>query len=246
MLRVLIALLMVFTTSWVNAETPRYEEPEIGVVKKQQATVNEAMKHANQIMQDGSLDKILNQERNKLNSLPRTMKGLNVQLPEYLETERNDRYMAKALAAGKAIDEAKNKPFEAKYPIVLISLSMPESKIKSLIEEAYTIGAAIAVQGLIGDDFQETLVKLKQLAGDMDGGVMIDPTLFRRFEVTAAPTFVLPLEPLQQCTDKGCPTPLHVKATGSATFQYFLDLVARTGADKEKAEANVWLAKYGD
>ena len=108
------------------------------------------------------------------------------------------------------------------------------------------LGAAVAIRGLIDDDFQKTLIKLKQLAGDKDSGVLIDPTLFRRFEVTAAPTFVMPLDPLQQCTNQGCPTPRHVKATGSSTLQYFLDLVARTGDVNEKAEAKAWLAKYGD
>ena len=243
MLRILMVMVML-SPALVTAETPKYQEPDEAAIKQQKSVIQDAMKDADRIMKDGTLDKLLGQERAKLNGLQGNMPGLNIQMPEYLEDERDDRYMAKALAAGKAIDDVPRQ--EAKYPIVLVSLSMPESQIKNLIAEGYKIGAAIAVRGLIDDDFETTLVKLKQLAGEMDGGVLIDPTLFRRFDAKAAPTFVLPLEPLQQCTDQGCPTPKHVKATGSATFKYFLDLVERTGDENEKAEAKAWLAKYGE
>ena len=128
--------------------------------------------------------------------------------------------------------------------MALISFSMPQSQIKALMAEARQIGAVLAVRGLIGGDFKQTVMKIQSLAGEADTGMLIDPTRFRRFEVSAAPTFVLPLEPLRPCTDHACPTPVHVKATGSATFQYFLDLVARSGDAREKAEATVWLAKY--
>lgn len=245
MLRVLIAVIG-FLPLLGHTEIPKYKEPDRAAVEQEKSVIDDALKQAETAMQDGTLDKLLSQERGKLNSIPQNMQGLNIQMPEFLEKERDDRYLAKALAAGKSIDDVNASAMEAKYPIVLISLSMPEGQIKELIVEAYQIGAAIAVRGLIDDDFQKTLMKLKQLAGEKDGGVLIDPTLFRRFEATAVPTFVLPLEPLQQCTDKGCPTPRHVKATGSATFQYFLDLVARTGDDNEKTEAKAWLAKYGD
>ncbi|MFW8159866.1 TrbC family F-type conjugative pilus assembly protein, partial [Klebsiella pneumoniae] len=90
--------------------------------------------------------------------------GLNVDMPEFLEKERDDRYLAKALAAGQSINEQEASSIEAKYPIVLVSLSMPESQIKALIQEAYEIRAAIAVRGLIDDDFEKTIFKLKELA----------------------------------------------------------------------------------
>ncbi|MDA0115929.1 type-F conjugative transfer system pilin assembly protein TrbC [Vibrio sp. 2art] len=245
MLRVLI-IVMGFMVTLSHAEQPKYKEPDAELIQQQRDVMQNALKDADTIIKDGTLDKILSQERGKLNAMPQSLPGLNVDMPEFLEKERDDRYLAKALAAGQSINEQEASPIEAKYPIVLVSLSMPESQIKALIQEAYEIRAAIAVRGLIDDDFEKTIFKLKELAGDKDGGILIDPTLFRRFEVTAVPTFVLPLEPLKLCNDEGCPTPKHVKATGSATFQYFLDLVARTGDVDAKAEANAWLAKYGE
>ncbi|EMO0960877.1 type-F conjugative transfer system pilin assembly protein TrbC [Vibrio cholerae] len=245
MLRVLI-IVVGFMVTLSHAEQPKYKEPDAKLIQQQKEAIRNALKDSDQIIKDGTLDKILSQERGKLNAMPQSSPGLNVNMPEFLEHERDDRYLAKALSAGQSINGNESSSVEAKYPIVLVSLSMPESQIKALIQEAFDIRAAIAVRGLIDDDFEKTIFKLKELAGDKDGGILIDPTLFRRFEVTAVPTFVLPLEPLKLCTDEGCPIPNHVKATGSSTFQYFLDLVARTGDANAKSEANAWLAKYGE
>ena len=244
MLRLLISIFVFFVAATVMAQT--YQEPDKALIAQQKDNISDVLNQADKMKQNGTLNKILSQERDKLNHLPPTMQGLNYKLPEFLDTERNDRYMAKALAAGKRIEESKKELANTKYLLVLVSLSMPEAQISALIDEAHQIGAVIAVRGLIDDDFEKTLVRLKQLAGEKAGGLFIDPTLFQRFSVSSVPTFVLPIEPLAPCTNKGCPTPEHVKATGSATLQYFLDLVARTGNDQEKEEAKLWLAKYGD
>ncbi|WP_190319344.1 type-F conjugative transfer system pilin assembly protein TrbC [Candidatus Enterovibrio escicola] len=224
----------------------KYKEPDAELIQQQRDVMQNSLKETDIIIRDLTLDKILNQERGKLNVMPQSLPGLNVDMPAFLEKERDDRYLAKALAAEQSINEQEAASIEAKYPIGFVSLSMPETQIKSLMQEAFQLRAAIAVRGLIDNDFEKTIIKLKELAGDKDGGILIDPTLFRRFEVTAVPTFVLPLEPLKMCNEEGCLTPKHVKATGSATFQYFLDLVARTGDVNEKSEAKAWLAKYGE
>jgi type-F conjugative transfer system pilin assembly protein TrbC len=192
------------------------------------------------------LQRVLGGERNKLKDIPDQSPGVGFQLPSYLDTERNDRYMAKALAAGR--DMASNKPSagEALHPIVLVSFSMPENQIRALMREASRIGAVVAVRGLYNDDFQQTVVKLKALAGEYDDGVMIDPTLFARFQVTLVPTFILPLEQVAPCTNDTCTTPKHVKAAGSATLEYFLNFVSRNGSDPEKEKAGYWLTKFGD
>ncbi len=141
-----------------------------------------------------------------------------------------------------------------KCPIVLVSFSMPDNQLKALITEAHKVGAVVAIRGLVNDDFKQTLIKLRQLTNtntdsleqgnnSQIGGIIIDPTLFRRFSVSTVPTFILPLESLQPCTEQGCVVPEHVQATGSATLKYFLDLVARTGSKAEQQAAQVWLAK---
>lgn len=226
------------------SEAVKYSEPEQAVVEQQQAIINDSMDQVDKIMSDGTLNDVLNKERKKLSQMS-AAPGLNIQMPAFLEEARKDRYLSKALSAGMSVNNVEPATMDNQFPVVLISLSMPKGQIKNLIDEASHIGAGVVVSGIIDNDFQKTLIKLKQLAEGRDGGILIDPTLFRRFEVTAVPTFILPLEPLQQCTEAGCVIPKHVKATGSASFQYFFDLVSRIGDEDEKAEADKWLGKYG-
>jgi len=244
MLRSLITCLL-FCSVMSYAQDRQYKEPKKALIERQQGAAREVMDQANGLIKEGALKKILEQERANIRAIQPSKQGFDIQMPEYLKKERDDRYMANILAAGESISH-KAAAITTKHPIVLISLSMPESQIKALIAEAHTIGAAIAVRGLVNDDFKETLITLRQLAGDLNVGVMIDPTLFKRFDVRVVPTFILPLESLQQCTNQGCSVPEHVKASGSATLQYFLDLVGRIGTDREKTEAAFWLAKYED
>jgi type-F conjugative transfer system pilin assembly protein TrbC len=245
MLRLLISFLLFFVLI-PSGRSQTYQDPDPALIEQQKSHIADVFNQASKIQENGSLNKIINQEKEKLNDIPQQMRGLNYHLPDFLDTERNDRYMAKALAAGKQIEQSKKELTNTKALLVLVSLSMSEAQLSALIDEAHQIGAGIAIRGFIDDDFEKTLVKLKQLAGEKSSGLFIDPTLFQRFSVSSVPTFVLPTEPLASCTNKGCPTPEHVKATGSTTFQYFLDLVARTGNDQEKEEAQLWLAKYGD
>jgi len=224
----------------------KYVEPAADVIQQQQKAVTDAMQNARQMMTDGSLNTMLDQERYKLQSIPTSSEGINFQMPNFVGKARDDQYLSKALASSTNLSNTASAFTATKIPMVLISLSMPTSQIKSLVAEAKTIGAVVIVRGLLDDDFKKTLAALHRAAGNDSGGIAIDPTLFKRFNVTSVPAFVLPLEPVEPCTPKGCPVPRHIKATGSATFQYFLDLVARTGDDTEKAEATSWLAKYGD
>lgn len=244
MLRILVVVLIGLFPAMVYSAVEKYKEPDKASLEEQRELIRNEMKNIDQYEKSDSFSKVLSEERDKLGSVTRTAPGLNIQMPGFLEKERNDRYLSKALSAGNVIDEAGTGRGSVKYPIILVSLSMPENQVKELIFEADKIGAAVVVRGLIDDDFQKTILKLKQMAGDQEGGVMIDPTVFQRFKATAVPTFVLPLEELQQCTSAGCPTPKHVKASGSATLQYFLDLVSRTGDSKERIEAEAWLTKY--
>ncbi|MFM9776449.1 hypothetical protein ACKI1Z_43330, partial [Streptomyces galilaeus] len=79
------------------AEQPKYKEPDAELIQQQRDVMQNALKDADTIIKDGTLDKILNQERGKLNAMPQSLPGLNVDMPEFLEKERDDRYLAKAL-----------------------------------------------------------------------------------------------------------------------------------------------------
>ena len=228
-----------------DAQDIKYEEPDPAIIEHEQRSVGDALDQANQLMKDGTVDKLLAQGRAALQSVQPHALSQPLQLPPYLQKERDDLYMARVLSAAESTRTANAAGGQTKQPIAFVSFSMPESQIKALMQEAKTIGATVALRGLINDDFKETFITLRQLAGELDSGLIIDPTLFKRFAVSTVPTFVLPLDSVQRCEKHNCPVPEFVKASGSATFQYFLDLVARVGSDREKTEAALWLENYG-
>jgi type-F conjugative transfer system pilin assembly protein TrbC len=135
-------------------------------------------------------------------------------------------------------------------PLILISLSMDDQHIRALLAEAQRVQAIVALRGFLNNNLQATVQRLRHVVESSQddtldlNGIVIDPTWFRRFNVTGVPTFVLPLEPVLPCSGTDCPVPTHVKATGSATLEYFLDLVARTGNDREQVQAQLVLSRY--
>ena len=130
-------------------------------------------------------------------------------------------------------------------PTVLISFSMPDADIKHLLLEANRYDSPLVIRGLHHNNFKATLEKIKEysLYIKSSQGISIDPTLFSRFDVRSVPTFILPLETLSRCDSNHCPTPKHVKASGSVSIAYFLELVSRTGTKSQRAIAHHWIEK---
>jgi len=244
MLRLIAPItVLLFISLVADAQEIQYQEPDSEALEREQRAMEKALNQADQLLEAGAMDEIVAQGRAALQSAQPHALSKPIELPPYLQKERDELYMAR-VAAGESSGSATASNGSSKQPIAFVSFSMPESQIKDLMREAKAIGATVALRGLIDDDFQETFIKLKQLAGELDSGLIIDPTLFKRFTVSSVPAFVLPLEPLQRCGKQDCPVPDYVKATGSATFQYFFDLVARVGSDREKTEAALWLKNY--
>lgn len=116
-------------------------------------------------------------------------------------------------------------------PLVLVSFSMPDADIRELARQAARIGAPLILRGLVGGTLPATQKKLAEFADIPGASFLVDPTLFRRFKVETVPTFVLPLEELNGCSQDGCPVPAHVKVSGESGLDHILDEVSRRARD---------------
>ena len=76
--------------------------------------------------------------------------------------------------------------YTGKRLLVFVSFSMPESSLKSLVEEAKTHNAVLVIRGLHEDSFVKTAAKLKKLEVSVD----IHPELFEAHKITSVPTFI--------------------------------------------------------
>ncbi len=104
--------------------------------------------------------------------------------------------------------------------IIFISLSMPESSLKSLFKEAEACGARMVIRGLINNSFAQTSQKLQSLKISVD----IDPPLFEEFKIEHVPSFV-------HCklSSEGPQVQNHDRVLGNTTLLYALEQFKEKG-----------------
>jgi len=233
MLRFLMALAL---SPLVFAE---YQEPTTEALIEQQAFVLDALNKADKVDPmigfKSALDKLNGVTKKPLNS------GFND-----LNLPKRDGLKGSFSSVESAAFSKQNKPtVNAIAPIVLVSQSMPTPVLKNILVQAKAFEALVVVRGVPAGNFLDEVHQLQRIAKGTGTGLAIDPTLFKRFNVTRVPAFVLPLTPLIPCTEQGCSTPVHIKATGQMTIRYFLELIGRVGSDAEQAMAKTQLIKVG-
>ena len=98
---------------------------------------------------------------------------------------------------------------------VFVTLAMPN--LKALVQEAKKYNAMPVIQGLTDNSFMKTANHLKEILKEESEGILIDPTLFRKYKVKKAPTFVI-------ATDD-----TYDKLSGNVTIQYALNKIISEG-----------------
>lgn len=116
-------------------------------------------------------------------------------------------------------------PEEGRLPTVLVfaSFSMPETSLKQLSHDLKKVGGALVIRGLINNSFKDTSLYLQKLGE----GVLLDPTLFDKFNITAVPTFII-----VEGDFKGEQTPKHDRLTGNVSLRFVLEQAIKEGEIK--------------
>ncbi|MFO1388307.1 type-F conjugative transfer system pilin assembly protein TrbC [Cellvibrio sp.] len=240
---ILISLILIVANSYAE----KYIEPDANILEQQKKMAQDVFKKVETPAEKKEIDNVFGAEKKSIDSVsvPDTNNSINFPEARGLTSNEWKKFEADSFTAKSNVEKKEQRE---KYPIIFVSFSMPEQQIKALIEEAPHYGAAVVIRGLIKDDFKVTVSKLRQLAGTPEraSGILIDPTLFKMFDISTVPSFVLPLSEFDACTPGSCAPPQHVKLAGSATLAYVLDLISRTGSAREKQEANFWLNQKSD
>jgi conjugal transfer pilus assembly protein TrbC len=125
--------------------------------------------------------------------------------------------------------------------IVFASLSMPPESLKPLIRDVGKAGGAIVFQGFPGNSmkaFQQGLGKVIA-PGQATGSIGIDPRLFRAFQITTVPAFVVVTSDFDLCDGLNCKTtpPPHDRMSGNVTVRYALDAFVNGGGPGARVAA---------
>ncbi len=138
---------------------------------------------------------------------------------------------------------------------VFITLDMPRASLQRLVEQSERAGATLVLRGLKAQSMRQTIAAAAELIGERRVSWVIDPNAFKRFNVSAAPTFVLKLAGgpvpaipipsgpsgpgktpgLPQCVGNGCTAPTnpadYLSVSGDVSLDYALDVMLRHSPD---------------
>ena len=116
---------------------------------------------------------------------------------------------------------------------VFVSFSMKDQNIKELLEEAKRFDAILVLRGLKDDSFQQTVMHLSQFMQYEGEGMIIDPTLFKRYDIQQVPTFVLS----KNCED--CSVKDYDILRGNVSIQFALEQFYHKGDLQNEAKARL-------
>ena len=132
---------------------------------------------------------------------------------------------------------------------IFITLDMPRGSLQRLVDQAARSGATLVLRGLKAQSMRQTLAAVGELIETRRVSWVIDPDAFMRFQVSAAPTFVLSLadEPmpgtpsfgsvpeLPRCAGTGCAAPTSqanfLSVSGDVSLDYALDAMLRASPE---------------
>lgn len=100
---------------------------------------------------------------------------------------------------------------------VFISLSMPKPSIKQLLDQSKELNAQVVLRGFINNSHKTTAEIMQDLVTTSQYGLIVDPELFTKYQITKVPTFVIVRA-------------VHYdKLSGNISWQEAIDIITRKG-----------------
>lgn len=121
--------------------------------------------------------------------------------------------------------------------MVFVSLSMPEKSLIQLSRDMRHTGGVMVLRGLVNNSIKETMPALQEIAKN-GGRLVIDPTLYRDYEVDSVPTFIVSSGLVPACEDRACERvlPAHDRVKGDITLDAALEtIIEGKGAARDVA-----------
>lgn len=109
-----------------------------------------------------------------------------------------------------------NSPHEL---YVFVSLSMPQSRLINLLQEAKLYDGIVVLRGLKNNSYKDTANFMQPIIKAAASGIIIEPNLFEKYDVSKVPTFILN-DPIIKKYDK---------AKGNVNLKYALEEISRAG-----------------
>jgi len=127
--------------------------------------------------------------------------------------------------------------------LVFATFSMKDEDLINLGKDLAKLNGHLVFNGLLVDA-QTTVKKISELINTSGESipVMVDPTMFERFNVTSVPVYIIPKDGISPCfSNDNCPVPENISAKGLMPVSYFLEKVISSDNQAYKERAVQWL-----
>ncbi len=117
---------------------------------------------------------------------------------------------------------------QASGMLVFVSLGMPKASLERLVADAERARATLVLRGARDLSIKKTAAAIADVMTRAKAAWQIDPSLFKRFEVQAVPTYVLidPARPvLVACGNSQCQQAAYSKVAGDVSMAHALNLI---------------------
>ena len=110
---------------------------------------------------------------------------------------------------------------------IFVSLSMPQSRLINLLQEAKSYGGIVVLRGLKNNSYKDTANFLQPIIKQAEAGFIIEPNLFEKYNINKVPSVILN-DPIVKKYDQ---------ITGNINLKYALEEMAKVGELKSQAQA---------
>lgn len=123
--------------------------------------------------------------------------------------------------------------------LVFVSLTMDKENLLETARQTFRAGGKLVLRGFVNDKLSDTITAIKSIREISKAKILIDPTLYRMFNVRDVPQIIVVDGKIKPCDSKKktCtrPLPAHDRMRGNVSLYYALERMAMEGDASEKA-----------
>ena len=141
--------------------------------------------------------------------------------------ENSYKNLKKEFVGKEKIEEAKDIDKFDKY--IFVSSSIPKKNLISLAIAAKKHNAYLVMRGLIENSYPKTTAYLQEIIEKSNNGFVIDPELFKLYQIKQVPAFVVSNK-IEHCPSlEDCKAPKYDKLVGNVSVHYALEQIVKNG-----------------
>jgi conjugal transfer pilus assembly protein TrbC len=179
------------------------------------------------------IEAAMEQQRRAMPKVPGTASPTTPVVPDLAELAKQYEAIRRGRSSEGVSGVASGAPGadrQASGLLVFASLGMPRASLERMVADAERVSAVMVLRGVQAGSLRQTAASIQQLLGPRKVAWQIDPSLFKRFEVSAVPAVVLidPARPVQvACGNDTCSQPAFSKVTGDVSLGHALEAMER-------------------